>query len=219
MHGQEPQNRGDLESELSVLAEWDRVLRLCVTAALVNVVGRQESPRTGMEHFIHQSTRTRVRVWWTSPAPDTLAEIDRIVEIRWEKTCYGHLGFSPGYLDSTWMPSIPQCLGYLCGLLLVLTEHQVLVHNLAAQIPRPCTVEPLTTRERDVLLSLGQGESEEQTAQRLGIAPNTVRAHRHHLYRHLGVRSPHDAVLQGLALGLLDLLDVAHTHTFDRLET
>jgi DNA-binding NarL/FixJ family response regulator len=54
----------------------------------------------------------------------------------------------------------------------------------------------LTPREQEVLRLMARGHSEETIARELGIALNTVKVHRRHLYDKLGVHSRVEAVLK-----------------------
>jgi DNA-binding NarL/FixJ family response regulator len=59
-------------------------------------------------------------------------------------------------------------------------------------------------RDRDLLALLASGRSTEEIAQRLGIAPKTVRNRTSLLYRRLGVRSRAQAASAAEELGVLD---------------
>ena len=71
---------------------------------------------------------------------------------------------------------------------------------LASQAPpqaAPAVVEeqgPLSTRERELLECIVQGDTEQQIAGRLGISPHTVRTHVKNIYRKLQVHSRAAAV-------------------------
>jgi DNA-binding NarL/FixJ family response regulator len=57
------------------------------------------------------------------------------------------------------------------------------------------TAEPLTCRQIDVLELLGQGCSNQQIADRLHIAPGTVRVHISHMLANLGLDHRHELVV------------------------
>jgi NarL family two-component system response regulator YdfI len=59
-------------------------------------------------------------------------------------------------------------------------------------------------RDRDLLALLAAGASTATIADRLGVAPKTVRNRSSMLYRRLGVRSRADAVTIAVERGLLD---------------
>ena len=63
----------------------------------------------------------------------------------------------------------------------------------------------LTKRQRDVLELLTQGLEQPQIAQRLGVAPSTVKEHVRALYSKLGVHNRLRASERALELGLVDL--------------
>jgi two-component system, NarL family, nitrate/nitrite response regulator NarL len=56
----------------------------------------------------------------------------------------------------------------------------------------------LTPREIEVLIALGNGLSNKETARRLGISPHTVKFHIESLFRKLGASSRAEAVVKGL---------------------
>lgn len=61
-------------------------------------------------------------------------------------------------------------------------------------------LEPLSRRERDVLLLMSQNVDARTIAARLDITPATVKKHRENIYRHLGVNTVPDAVLTGFLM-------------------
>ena len=66
-------------------------------------------------------------------------------------------------------------------------------------------VEPLTTREDEVLQLVGQGLSNKQIARRLQISEHTVKFHVSAVYSKLGAVSRADAVSRGARRGLIIL--------------
>ncbi len=64
-------------------------------------------------------------------------------------------------------------------------------------------VEPLTSREREVLGLLAEGRSGLEIAQQLTLAPSSVKWHIQQLYGKLGVNRRQHALLRARALGLL----------------
>jgi DNA-binding NarL/FixJ family response regulator len=62
---------------------------------------------------------------------------------------------------------------------------------------------PLTTKERQVLTRLAQGDSNAEIATALFVSPATVKTHLAHIYAKLGVASRHGATLRATSLGLL----------------
>jgi len=65
-------------------------------------------------------------------------------------------------------------------------------------------VEPLTTREREVLRLLADGRSNAGMARLLSVEQSTVKTHLIHVYEKLGVHSRTQAVARARALRLLD---------------
>ncbi len=47
--------------------------------------------------------------------------------------------------------------------------------------------EPLTTRERQIVLVLSEGVTNKEIGRRLKLAEGTVKVHLHHIYRKLGI--------------------------------
>jgi DNA-binding NarL/FixJ family response regulator len=66
-------------------------------------------------------------------------------------------------------------------------------------------VEPLTTRELDVLSALADGLSNKAIAARLGISDETVKFHLSAIFGKLGASNRTDAVRQALRKGLVVL--------------
>ena len=65
-------------------------------------------------------------------------------------------------------------------------------------------IEPLTTRELDVLHLLGQGLSNAVIAEQLYVSVGTVKAHTHRIYGKLGVTNRVEAVIKAQELSLLN---------------
>ncbi len=62
---------------------------------------------------------------------------------------------------------------------------------------------PLTPREREVLVLVARGLTNARIAARLGLSGATVRTHMEHAMRKLGVRTRSQAVARALALGAI----------------
>ena len=67
--------------------------------------------------------------------------------------------------------------------------------------------ETLTTREREVLHLVAQGETTPAIAARLALSPRTVETHRTNLMRKLGLRTQTDVIRYALQRGLIPLQD------------
>jgi NarL family two-component system response regulator LiaR len=83
-----------------------------------------------------------------------------------------------------------------------------LTRRLLARLkPRPAAEipEPLTQRERDVLILLARGWSNRRIAQKLNIAEITTRAHVSHILGKLGVSNRMEAALHALKSGMAGL--------------
>jgi DNA-binding NarL/FixJ family response regulator len=63
----------------------------------------------------------------------------------------------------------------------------------------------LSPREIEVLVALGNGLSNKETARRLGISPHTVKFHIESLFRKLGASSRAEAVAKGLKQQIVEL--------------
>lgn len=76
---------------------------------------------------------------------------------------------------------------------------------------RPCrwtSLDPLTTREIEVLRSAASGRGAEELARELCVSPNTVKTHLAHAYDKLGAHNRADAIARALREGWLDAEDV-----------
>jgi LuxR family maltose regulon positive regulatory protein len=69
--------------------------------------------------------------------------------------------------------------------------------------PSPEMIEPLSEREREVLLLIAEGLSNREIAQRLFLSLSTVKVHTYNIYGKLGVHSRTQAVAKARALGIL----------------
>lgn len=67
-----------------------------------------------------------------------------------------------------------------------------------AERPAGGTSEGLTPQEQKVLQLVGEGLSNRQIAEKMQVAPSTVRSHLKHLYSKLGLRSRSEAVAYAL---------------------
>lgn len=70
--------------------------------------------------------------------------------------------------------------------------------------PAPRLSEPLTVREREVLIQIARGLRNKEIGRELGITVQTVKNHVHSILAKLGVHQRRRAVLLGFRLGILD---------------
>lgn len=78
-------------------------------------------------------------------------------------------------------------------------------HYLNPSVAQPVQhlIEPLTDRELDVLVLLGEGNTNEEIAQKLTVAIGTVKAHTNKIYRKLNVTNRTKAILKAKQLRLI----------------
>lgn len=70
------------------------------------------------------------------------------------------------------------------------------------------TAEPLSDREKDVIVALVQGMSNKEIAEHLYIAVNTVITHRRNIVRKLQIHSPAGLTIYAIVNGLVDISNV-----------
>ena len=73
----------------------------------------------------------------------------------------------------------------------------------AAPVPVPGIIEPLTTRELEVLAMLAGGRSNQAIATELVVTLDTVKKHVSHVLGKLGAANRTEAVARGRELGLV----------------
>ncbi|SMP77149.1 response regulator transcription factor [Noviherbaspirillum suwonense] len=78
------------------------------------------------------------------------------------------------------------------------------VPNGLSKMPAKASIE-LTARQREVLKHIAEGWSTKEIAQRLGISPKTVEAHRTQLMERLGIRDIPGLVRYAIRVGLVTL--------------
>jgi LuxR family maltose regulon positive regulatory protein len=76
-------------------------------------------------------------------------------------------------------------------------------HTASPRASGPDWVEPLSQREREVLLHIAEGLSNQEIATRLYLSPHTVKVHSRNIYGKLGVHNRTQAVARARALGML----------------
>ncbi|MFN8498402.1 MAG: LuxR C-terminal-related transcriptional regulator [Anaerolineae bacterium] len=142
-------------------------------------------------------------------ALDTLGEADNALEtLRRSVAIAGPHGYARTYLDNG--PRMASLLHRLAqrGIECDYITHLLSLFPQAPPIVRDAPrsddlVEPLTTREMQVLEMLGRRLSDKEIAAALVISPLTARSHMTHIFAKLGVHSRRAAVAQARRLGLL----------------
>ncbi|MBA2677580.1 MAG: response regulator transcription factor [Ktedonobacteraceae bacterium] len=199
-----------LDNELDAVQEWNALRGELLQFACTTTPVVSQPWRRTLETHISHCTRGRASLYWEPFTFGRATECDRFCEVRYQHTRYGFLGLVPGYLVSHAHPDIAQEFAHLCALLLRFSEYQVFVHYQASGLLPLLPVDQvnkLTRREREVLLGLLRGESDDQMAATLGIEPTTVHTHRKRLYRRLEVHSAQEAALRCFTHRVVDWLD------------
>ncbi len=81
---------------------------------------------------------------------------------------------------------------------------QIYRHRAGADSPEPPGYASLTAREREVMMLLIQGYTNQEVAERLSISPSTVQAHRTRVLEKLDLRSVVDLVRYAIRHGLME---------------
>lgn len=118
---------------------------------------------------------------------------------------YGTLVVAPDPHDPV-APALSEAqalhLARVCGVVLCLLEQGAVLAVLARHLtPEP--PEPLTRRQREVLALIARGLSDDEIADGLHIAPDTLRRHRCDLRTRLGVHADRDLLLAAYRCGLV----------------
>lgn len=103
-------------------------------------------------------------------------------------------------------PPSAQLLALICGWLLHTLEQTIFIQGQYQQLEYQIHG-PLTRREHEVLNLMFQGNTQEDIADILHIAPATVGKHRQHIYEQLGVHSERDALLAAFHARIVSLLE------------
>ncbi len=97
-------------------------------------------------------------------------------------------------------------LAQTCGLLLHQLELSALLEGQLRRIPRQI-YSRLTKREQEVLLLMCRGQTQQEIAGQLQLAPATADTHRKHLFQKLGVHSERDLPLAAYQARFFSLLE------------
>jgi ATP/maltotriose-dependent transcriptional regulator MalT len=76
-------------------------------------------------------------------------------------------------------------------------------HDGEAEIASDGLIEPLTPREREVLLLIAEGRTNQAIANELFLSIGSVKTHSSHVYGKLGVRGRTEAIARARSLGML----------------
>lgn len=87
-----------------------------------------------------------------------------------------------------------QVVAHMCGWLIYSLEVAAFLGN---QHVASSQFEPLTRRERQILVLMSQRYDEQAIADALHIAPKTVQKHQENIFKRLGVHAAHHAILSG----------------------
>lgn len=199
-----------IDTEVEILQSWISIQRNLLSFVLKTTPSLSYPWRSRLEERIVQCTGGRAYLYWRPFTIRSVIECDRLCEMRHEQTSYGFLGLVPGYLVSHNFPDLIQDFANLCALLLHTAECQLFIHyqssGLVPLLPGE-QIDRLTRRERDILLGLLKGESDDEMSEALGIEPTTVHTHRKRLYRRLVAHSAQEAALRCFTQGIVDWLD------------
>jgi DNA-binding CsgD family transcriptional regulator len=126
-----------------------------------------------------------------------LAEGARQLPVEFNGWGYGSLLVDPDPSDPA-APALPDAvsrgLACTCGAILYLLDQAALVEVLSQHLPTQLP-EHLTPRQREILLLMLQGLSDDEIVAALHITPETLKKHRHQLYGRLGVHRAQDVLL------------------------
>lgn len=118
--------------------------------------------------------------------------------IRYQERTYGTLFVASAAVrpkTPVLPPSLISVLTSLCGAMLALFEHQLLLQGTTSPpLGEMLSHNPLTRRQQEVLSLISLGYDEREIAARLHIARSTVESHRQSIYMRLGVHTKHDAI-------------------------
>ena len=179
-------------SSLFAIVEAVRSYPHSLGKRLHQVVAHLTTQRVAL--FLHLSSNT-------CPESHTSGSIHHLVQ--YEGYVYGTL--CTAYDKKTKRPYLPtqvvEQVAKTCGIIINAVEKEAFVQFQARRLP--CSnLEPLTIREREVLMHMGQGHTQGEIARLLQISPTTVATYRQHIYAKWGVNRPLSAVLTGHEAGL-----------------
>ena len=185
MESNSDHDRHTFAHERAIMKEWHYVQQSLFKFLPTTLRAPLATRREAFQQYIARITETRARIWWEAHLTESNAIGSRLLEICYQQIRYGILELTKGYLESAFIPNLPQHFADLCALLLYTAEHEQFVAFHLVQFPlsivRGVRIQ-LTVREKDVLIGLIRGENEKEMALRLGIAESTVHTYPAALY-------------------------------------
>lgn len=176
--------------------------------------------------YIDRESSGRASLWWEPYDPTVIPPDFHSFSVHLGQTRFGVLAAAPELVQPdtllhveltaqicAYHTSLVELHTVLCCLMAQAGHQRLLTVNTGdsnngtterEDIPLPTRAPILTPRERDILMSLCRGETEDECARRLFLAPATVHSHRQRLFHRLDVHAPHEAILLGYALRLVD---------------
>jgi LuxR family maltose regulon positive regulatory protein len=124
---------------------------------------------------------------------------------------HGYLRILDRNPDLAWILSEPKSRGisphYIRRVLEIGGEASRFPETNSAGRPQPAKeglIEPLSNREKDVLILMAEGLSNPEIAARLFLSPNTLKAHTQHIFGKLGVHNRIQAIRKARELNILE---------------
>lgn len=132
-----------------------------------------------------------------------------VFPIQFRNTTYGAL-LVENDMKNTDSPALPhsiiQHLAQICSWLLYTLEQAAFLEGQCQQLDSKVNI-TLTKREREVVLLMCRGYTQDEIAESLSISPSTVRKHKQHIYDQLGVHNEREALLMAYHTGLFSIVD------------
>lgn len=133
--------------------------------------------------------------------------------VQFREHVYGTLDVVPASSQGSVTPTNPalpipvaHLLAQICGWLLYMFELSAFLQMHFQQSDSEA-YKSLTKRERDVLALICRGYNQETISEALSITSETVKKHRQHIYKRLGVHSEHTLLLVAYRIGLFSPLE------------
>lgn len=118
-----------------------------------------------------------------------------------------YIAFDPEQPAHLMIPAnVAHSLAQLCGMLLYTFEVSALLQAQHKHLEHRAH-EPLTRRQREILMLLCRGYEREEIAKAFSISPATVDTHQQHIYEHFGIHNKRDLLLAAYQAGLFSPLE------------